>query len=479
MKSILLRNDIIAAQATPFGVSAIAAVRVSGKDCLPLALEFFSQKTGSASRTLEPASLRPRRLYHGFWKNAEGRWVDEVQIVFYRAPFSFTGEDMVEIFTHGGFLPVKMVLKTLFEKGARPAEPGEFSFRAFVNKKIDLIGAQTINALIHTASPSIEEVLARQLYDRQEQPIFDIRERLLGLSASLEVAFDYPEDHDAEHPDRIAQAVAKIAQSLEAVIEKAEIAERLNQGLSVVICGRPNVGKSTLLNALLGEDRAIVSEVPGTTRDYLSESFLFQGLYIRLVDTAGLRETRDTIETLGIRKTLELIDRADLILYLLDPEVDSNEEAPGMWESLRKKRKIILINKRDKYPETDELELAKALKGKIEALTDPNAGPDPVFSISALNRTGLSPLKERMKGILSEVSSVEEGTMWVPAFQIDLLKRAHTILWEGMARFRETGMYETLGQDLRETVEILDGITGRSFNEDILQTIFSQFCVGK
>jgi tRNA modification GTPase len=198
-----------------------------------------------------------------------------------------------------------------------------------------------------------------------------------------------------------------------------------------------------------------------------------------LVDTAGLRETRDTIETLGIRKTLELIDRADLILYLLDPEVDSNEEAPGMWESLRKKRKIILINKRDKYPETDELELAKALKGKIEALTDPNAGPDPVFSISALNRTGLSPLKERMKGILSEVSSVEEGTMWVPAFQIDLLKRAHTILWEGMERFRETGMYETLGQDLRETVEILDGITGRSFNEDILQTIFSQFCVGK
>ncbi|HQG98768.1 MAG TPA: 50S ribosome-binding GTPase, partial [Thermotogota bacterium] len=204
-----------------------------------------------------------------------------------------------------------------------------------------------------------------------------------------------------------------------------------------------------------------------------------RGIPVRLVDTAGLRETRDTIETLGIRKTLELIDRADLILYLLDPEVDSNEEAPGMWESLRKKRKIILINKRDKYPETDELELAKALKGKIEALTDPNAGPDPVFSISALNRTGLSPLKERMKGILSEVSSVEEGTMWVPAFQIDLLKRAHTILWEGMARFRETGMYETLGQDLRETVEILDGITGRSFNEDILQTIFSQFCVGK
>ncbi len=479
MKNVFLRNDIVAAQATPPGVSAIAAVRVSGKDCMNVVLPFFFQKKISGSQPLSLASLKPRRIYHGFWKNIEGHWVDEVQVVFYRAPFSFTGEDMAEIFTHGGFLPVQMVLNTLFENGARPAEPGEFSFRAFVNKKIDLIGAQTINALIHTASPSVEEILARQLHDQNEQPVFWIRERLLELLASLEVAFDYPEEHYAEQPGRIVAAGEEIARFFYAFIEKIEIAERLNQGLKVVICGRPNVGKSTLMNVLLGEDRAIVSEIPGTTRDYLSEPFLFHGLYIRLFDTAGLRQTRDTIEKIGIRKTMELIDRADLIIYLLDLEDRAEEEEPGMIENIRRKRKIILINKCDKYPETRLTDLEEGVKRKIEALTEPGAGQDPVFNISALNQTGLSTVKETMKDILYQASRIEEGTMWVPTFQIDLLKRAHAILTGGLERFRETGMFEILGQDLREIVEIFDGITGRSFDEDILQTIFSKFCVGK
>jgi tRNA modification GTPase len=478
MNKRYLCSGIIAAQATPPGIGAISVIRVSGQGSLGTVINFFSKRFEKVPLN-KVSSINPRRMYHGFWKNEIGDIIDEVQIVYYKQPYSFTGEEMVEIFTHGGLLPAQLILDTLIKAGIRPAEPGEFSLRAFLNKKIDLVGAQTIDSLIHSSSPALESILATQLYHKNEFPISILRNRLLSLSASIEVAFDYPEDHYEEAPETLIKGGTAIADELDTLVDKALKTEKLRQGLKVVICGRPNVGKSTLLNLFLGEERAIVSDIPGTTRDYISEPFLFQGIYIHLIDTAGLRTTRDKVEKIGVDKTLSLIESADLLLYVFDPFIKFDEEEALLLQRIKNKLKIVLVNKIDAFPDHSISTGVSIENANILSLKSALQANDPVFFISALSGKGLEPLREAMKATLEDVCRVDQESIWIPPSQAALLKKASTVLRNGLKRFEEKALYEIIGQDIRETIELLDEITGRAYDEDILHTIFSTFCVGK
>lgn len=464
MKNNYFCGDIIAAQATGSGVGAIAIVRMSGEGCFGIALHFFSGSDGKGS-------VEPRHIYHGFWRNESSQWVDEVQVVFYKAPASFTAEDMVEIYTHGGFLPAKLVLESLFEKGVRPAEAGEFTFRAFLHHKLDLIGAQTINSLIRTFSPDYGAVLAAQLHNKNHNAVYGVRECLLRAAATLEVEFDYPDEDRAFDAAAFSAQIQSILLTLDDMIEKSEKAEHLNQGLKVVLCGKPNVGKSTFLNYLIGDDRAIVSELPGTTRDFIQESYLLKGILIQLIDTAGLRKAEDTVEKIGIQKTLQVIEKANLVVYLLDLDSEFTQEDCEIFLSLQKKKTIVLINKMDKYTQADH--------EKIHAILRSLGAENRHFLISALTGAGVDDFREAIHHDLSALLQVEEGTVAVHPVQLEIFKRISILLKNGNRTYQDTLRCELFAQDIKEAIELLDTITGQTFDEDLIHAIFSNFCVGK
>ncbi len=456
--------ETIAAISTPPGEGGIGIIRISGAQALPTAMKIL-RIPGLKNQT-----MKPRVVYHGYVMDPVAfKKVDEVICFYFQAPHSYTGEDIVEIQTHGGIVVLQNVLTMLLDQGVTAAEAGEFTKRAFLNGRLDLTQAEAVMDLIQANSSAGAAQAMNQLDGLLGRFIRKAITRILHLIASIEVSLDFPEDYDALDSDAMLQVLDDLMAQLQELADTAQQGRIIRQGLKVVIAGRPNVGKSSLLNSLLGEDRAIVTARAGTTRDVLEERLQLEGIVVRLIDTAGLHESEDEIEQLGMARTRAAIESADLVLWVMDANEVLQPEDYELAEMIRKRSMIPVMNKTDL---SDGRELAESL----HRLGIPHK---PVF-IAAAQGQGLGDLREAIR---QEVFSGKAVANNQPVL---------TKLWhqEKVAKAMEqlllckTAVESHWPEDcyvihLRDAYLALASIVGETASEDIIQTIFEQFCVGK
>ena len=436
----------IVSLSTPLGKGAIGIVRMSGKDALNIALKIFHCKE---------KNIKPRYMYFGKLE-VEKEVFEECLMVYFKAPFSYTGEDVVEFQIHGGVLLAQKVVERCLENGCRMAEAGEFSKRAFLNGKITLDKAEAIIGEINAESEGELNSSLKITNGKLGKLVEDEQKTLSELLAEIEVSFDYPEnDYEEIVKDKVFLKVKEIQEKNQNLIEVSNSGKYLKNGINVALVGRANVGKSSVLNALLGEERAIVTNIEGTTRDSLTESFFHNGVKINLIDTAGIRETNDAVEKLGIEKSLESIKKADIVLFIHDASEKESEEEKEIAKKLKNKKVINVVNKIDK-----KRILAK-LKDEVE--------------ISALEEKNINLLKNR---IVSDVVSIDLNTFVLTNERhIQILKSADKLMKEVLLLKEES--LDVIAMLLKKVWAELGKITGNTENEDIISLIFSKFCLGK
>ncbi|MBI5787588.1 MAG: tRNA uridine-5-carboxymethylaminomethyl(34) synthesis GTPase MnmE [Candidatus Schekmanbacteria bacterium] len=450
-------SDTIAALATPPGSSGIGIVRLSGSDSVAILHKIF--------RPSKKRALPSHTLIHGRIYNNE-QIIDEVLVSIMRAPHSFTCEDVVEINCHGGSLPLRKALELCLHSGARPAEPGEFTRRAFLNGRIDLSQAEAVIDVINAKSQAALAAANSCLEGALSRKISDLRMVLLDLSAQIEVGLDYPDDEYMEQENRevFGAWLFEIGYQISRLLKSFSQGRLLREGIKVVIAGRPNVGKSSLLNCLLQRERAIVAPIPGTTRDTIEESYQLAGYPLCLIDTAGITHSRDEIEREGIRRSQKSLQQADLILLLLDSGQNLQPDDYRLLEMVSSAKTIVVVNKSD-LPQQIEL-------GKIENYL-PNAGK---IKISAKHGQGIQQLEEQIVHLLHQGRDGGQD-------ELLLTNMRHAAALEqalsAIKRAQENTLPELIATDLREALEKLDEIIGLNTGEDLLDRIFSNFCVGK
>ena len=446
----LLPSDTIAALSTPSGTGAVALLRVSGPGAKLVAAKVF---TGPA--------LVPRRALFGKITAADGSPLDDVLLTYFAAPGSYTGEDTVEISCHGGVLVTRRVLERLVQAGARPAGPGEFTQRAYLNGKLDLTQAEAVMDVISAQTDRALKAANRQLDGALGRTILAMRDELLGILAHVEAYIDFPEeDIDPDTGAALRARMASLLARLGALLATADQGRLLREGVRTVLAGAPNAGKSSLLNRLLGFERAIVSEQPGTTRDTIEEVINLQGFPLRLIDTAGLRShTNDSIEQAGMARTHSQLAEADLILEVVDAS-----QPPGERLTLPESagsRQVLVLHKSD-------LPLNAAWEG-----TDG-------VPVCSLTGEGLGALSDRLIAIITAGGSAfEQSEVAVNARHQACLERARTSLTDAMTEFSRGTSEEFTALELRLALEALGDVIGRVDVEDLLGVIFSQFCIGK
>jgi len=461
----MLLSDTIAAIATPSGEAGIGIVRVSGGLAISIACEIFR-----SSRNSTPAEFPSHTLNYGQVVDPiSGDIVDEVMLGIMRSPNSYTEEDVVEFNCHGGIVPLTAVLELALKTGARLAEPGEFTRRAFLNGKIDLSQAEAVVDLIRSKTDLTRQIAMDGLTGRLSQKVNGFTNRLANLFAEVEASIDFPEEElDFLDVDGMRQTARAIWDDMGALLETASEGQMLRDGLAIAILGKPNVGKSSLLNALLQSNRAIVTEIPGTTRDTIEEMMNLQGVPIRLIDTAGIRRTEDIIEQQGVERSKSYLDRADLILMvfdasqvLTDPDIDLLQEASY-------RNAIFILNKVDLPIVT----MPKDLKRY--------APEQALVQTSMLHGEGLEDLKSAM---LHQALGGEFGMGDSPIItnvrHQEALRRAHISLLHAIESLEGGMSPEFIAVDLRSSLDAVGEIVGKTTTEDILDRIFSQFCVGK
>ncbi len=451
-------QDIIIAPATPPGEGGVAIIRLSGQGCVYLAQKFFYP-----SRSFEyPIS---HTLYHGYLKNAQGIQVDEVMFVFMAGPRSFTAEDVVEIHCHGGQQIVSMVLHVFLQAGARLARPGEFSYRAFVNGRIDLTQAEAIADLIHARSEKSHSLALSQLDGQLSQSLYSHKQSIKDSLCLIEAWIDFPEEElPAEDICSIRNGIAAAVRQLETMICSYNTGRLYSEGVSLLLLGKPNVGKSSLMNALLGEERAIVTDIEGTTRDLLEEGLVINGLPVRLVDTAGIRESCDPIEREGVMRARKRIDSSDLILLLIDGSRAVDAEDFSALNICSSSKYITVVTKSDL---TEKIDLPVEFSEKV-------------VHVSSRKHEGLDGLREQIYLSLIADSSRDENSILLTSQRhkvaatsaVNCLKRFIKALDSSLS-------LEFLATDLREALDALGGITGETTTDDVLDDIFSRFCIGK
>ncbi len=463
----LFCEDTIAAIGTSIGKGAIGIVRISGKEALKILKKMFRTKKGKVKEEFEE-----RRMYYGFIVDRFGEPIDEVLVVYMRGPKSFTGEDVVEIHSHGGIVVVRKILREVLRRGARLAEPGEFTMRAFLNGRIDLTQAEAINELIEAKSELSAKVALKQLEGALSKKIREIRDFILETRAYVEAAVDFPEEEveiieRGKVKERLFEAVDRIEELLKTYREGRLIKE----GIKVAIVGRPNVGKSSLLNALLQEERAIVTEIPGTTRDVIEETVTFRGLPLRLIDTAGIREAEDRVERIGIERSLKKLKEADVVLFLIDGSEGFTDEDREILGQIENREKVILVvNKKD-------------LGLKFTCRDAESLGIKRCVEISAKKGEGIEKLAELITElVMLEPEAVVGGNEVVITSERhrELLERAKESLLRAI-RTLESGIEspEFLSMDLEDALKSLGEIVGEVTTEDMYDIIFSRFCIGK
>jgi tRNA modification GTPase len=447
-------RDPIVAVATPFGESAVGMVRISGRDALGIALRFFKTR----------GPVRPRYAHYGTLLDEKGEPLDEGVLVYYRAPKSYTGEDMVEITLHGNPLILKRALEVFISGGCRLAEPGEFTKRAFLNGKMDLTQAEAVAELISAKTDLARRVALRQLRGELSKHIRPLREDLLDLCAYLEADIEFSEeDIPTLTKDQVMERLRKVIAGIDQLLRTAKTGRFIREGVKLAIVGKPNVGKSSLFNALLREDRAIVTDIEGTTRDYIEETVNLRGVPVSLIDTAGIREARDPVERIGVQRSLQKMEEADVILFVVDGSRPLTEEDLRIYEEVKDRNLIVVVNKID-----------LGLVVPLEIFEGHS-----IIKVSALKGLGIQDLEEEIlkkAGVL-----VEEGlNIYVSVRHEELLRKAKAVLEGLLKRYGEEDISPEIAMlDIREASDHLGEIVGDITTEDILGSIFSRFCIGK
>jgi len=514
-------DDTIAAISTPLGEGGLAVVRLSGRDVLAVADRSFR----ALGKLSSPPSAAPSHTIHYGRIVRDSRVVDEVLLSVLRAPRTFTREDMVEISCHGGLLPAKLVLDTVLANGARLAEPGEFTKRAFLNGRIDLAQAEAVADLIHSRTELALAAANEQLAGKLSQRINALRDDLMRVLAHIEAHIDFPdEDISPDTKEVLLQHLEAALSFMDDLLRTANEGQVLRRGVRAAIIGRPNVGKSSLLNQLLGHDRAIVSPIPGTTRDTIEETSNIRGLPIVFIDTAGLRESGDVIELEGIRRSRQTLERAELILHVLDVSEPLTREDELYLTQFADKKRILVRNKSD-LP--DRLKLPSLLGGITDYQPVPSGDspdgmarasnavatpvpaaslipteasptgatespallvqkanfalfPSPVVDVSCVTGQGLEALKDTIRNLVwgGEIRA-EMLQVMINSRHQDALQRARIATQRTLEALRADLTLELVALDLRIAVNAVGEVVGKTTTEDLLDSIFSQFCLGK
>ena len=448
----MLDSFTIIALATPQGVGAIGVIRLSGSDAIAITQSVWQGK----DLTVQPSHT----IHYGHIVDGT-KELDEVMVSLFRAPRSFTTEDVVEISCHGSPFILEQVLQLLINKGARMATPGEFTLRAFLNGRIDLSQAEAVADLIASNSAASHDIAIKQIRGGFADQIKELRAQLVNFASLIELELDFSEeDVEFVHRDELVKIIEKIKTVLQPLIESFKLGNVIKNGVNVVIAGRPNAGKSTLLNTLLNEERAIVSHIAGTTRDTIEEVLNIDGVLFRFIDTAGLRTTEDSIEAMGVQKSMEKIDQADLVVYLYDVNSTSEAELKTEVEKLKVDRDKLLIvgNKAD--------------------LTDTiHVGAD--LYISAKGKVGMTALKKAFIDKVIDKTLASQNTIVANIRHYEALKNAYTALDEVLAGIDKHITTDLIAFELRQALEYLGEISGDVTNDEILGNIFSKFCIGK
>lgn len=446
-------RDTIAAIATPPGVGAIGIVRLSG-----------SRAWEIAQMCVRKDILEERRMYFADFYDVNGNVVDEVMFVGFKAPRSYTGEDMVEVYCHGGVLITQKVLEAFLERGARLAKNGEFTRRAFLNGKIDLIKAEAVLQVIEAKSEEGLKLAIDNLKGKLSGEISGIRKALLDVLSKIEVSIDYGDDIDVPR-EEILRDIMSIEMYLSEKLTHADKGIHVSTGVTLAIIGKPNVGKSTLLNRLLVEDRAIVTDIPGTTRDVIKGEIKIQGIHFVISDTAGIRRTEDVVEKIGIERAVKEASQADVVIFLLDATTGFTQEDEYILDIIRGSNFIPVWNKVDRIDSLDDIRNIS------------QDGND-VF-VSAATGFGMKDLENRLvekvrpliaDGHLSHVTSKR---------QLEHLKLLHESIKRALDAINENYPLDVISIDIRNGLSELDKLLGRNFTEDLLENIFANFCVGK
>lgn len=451
-----MENDTIAAIATSMGRSAVNIIKISGPESISIVSKIF---------TKDLSKLEPNTINYGFIKEGN-ELIDEVLVSLFTSPNSQTGEDIVEINTHGGISVTNKVLELVLSNGARLAEPGEFLKRAFLNGKKDLIEAEAISDLINAKTEEARKMSLKGLSGELSKKIKTLRNKILNIIANIEVNIDYPEYEDAiiYTNELLKTNINEIQSDLEKLVKESEKGTLLNNGITVGIVGKPNVGKSSLLNLLINEDKAIVTDIEGTTRDIVEGNITINGVTLNLIDTAGIRETNNVVEKLGVEKSKDIINKSDLIIALFDISRPFTLEDEAILSSIKAKKSIIILNKTDLPTKID-----------LNKFTSYN-----VIKTSVKEDIGKDELLNMIKELFS-LNEIETGdfTYLSNARQISLIKEALKLCLEIKYQNEQNTPVDLIQIDLQNLWEKLGEITGDAYKDELLDEIFSKFCLGK
>lgn len=449
-------SDTIVALSTPAGESAISVIRLSGPACPELGKAIFTRKS----------DLKYRFAHFGKYMNTNGICIDDCVLTLFEEGKSFTGEAMLEIAPHGNPLIVQKIIEDLLARGCRPAEPGEFSRTAFLNGKIDLSQAEAVSDLIRARSDRSIEVAQRQLHGSVGRKMSELTDRLLSVMAHLEAYIDFPEeDLPDENQSGPAQDLRKLITEIDELIETQHYSALLHEGIKTLIVGEPNVGKSSLINALTGAERSIVSDIPGTTRDYISAFLMIGPWRIEILDTAGLHEASDAIEQLGINHTIEQAETADFFLLMLDAASPSPTLPQELLQRMSPENTIVIENKTDLPGATEHSEFLSSFKHS---------------RLSLLERDGVPELRAMwLNSIEAGLKQPNNDGVVVNARHATSLTDARVALELAADKLKDSELSELIAADLRDAVEFIGQVVGKVDNERMLDSLFQQFCIGK
>ena len=450
-------EDTIAAIATAPGEGGIGVVRISGEKSKEILEKIFLKKNSEKD-------LVPRMMHYGFVRNNfSGELIDEVMAVYFKAPYSYTAEDVVEIQCHGSMVSLRKILSLVLKNGARIAESGEFTKRAFLNGRLDLSQAEAVIDLIRAKSDKSFDVALNQLEGNFSKEIREIRAELMDSLVNITVNIDYP-DEDIEQLtfENLVSDLTSVRAKVEKMLQTSNTGRIMSEGLKISIIGKPNVGKSSLMNALLKETRAIVTSVPGTTRDTIEEMLTIRGIPVKLTDTAGIRQTEDIIEKIGIEKSKEAFNNADLIIFMADRSRVLDEEDFSILSHIGEKKAIVILNKTDLPKAFDETEIEK------------------LFEASVANGDGIEELENVVENMVYGGEVKQSDSMMVTNVRHkNLLEEADTSLGDAIEMAKACQPLELLEIDASRAYECLGAIIGEAVEEDIINEVFARFCLGK
>lgn len=458
-------EDTIAAIATAYGEGGIGIIRLSGEQAKPILDTIFLSK-----KSLDEESIVNRRLYYGHIVDPSNRQIiDEVLAVYMKAPSTYTTEDVVEIYCHGSIVALRKTLALTLRNGARLAEKGEFTKRAFLNGRLDLSQAEAVIDIVKAKTEKTFDVALSQMEGALSERIKVIRQVLMDLLVDITVNLDYPdEDIEIMTYNKLTESTKSIGDMIDKLLSTTDTGRIIRDGLNVAIIGKPNVGKSSLMNALLKEARAIVTEIPGTTRDTIEEVISMKDIPVKLTDTAGIRETEDQIERIGIEKSKESFNRADLIIFLVDGSSPLSKEDRKIMSKLDGRKVIILVNKTDLGVQVEEEELK---------ITLPHAR---MIKAAIKENIGIEELEQEIVSLVYGGQIKQEESLLVTNVRhMELLEKAGVAIGDALAMAENTEALDFIEVDVRRCWELLGEIIGESVTEDIIDQVFARFCLGK